>query len=123
VKDCNSCGKCCEKWGSDGLSATAQEIDEWETHRPDIARYVHDGKIWIDPETRDYFARCPWLVEPTEGKRFTCSIYEVRPEDCRLYPANLTDMIRDDCEMLEKRDLVDLKRAQRKLNEIMGNGR
>lgn len=119
MKDCNSCGKCCEKYGSDRLSATADEIEWWETHRPDIARYVHNGKIWIDPETHDYFARCPWLQQSVDGKKFTCDIYEARPEDCRLYPANITDMLRDDCEMLEKRDLVDLKGAQRKLNEIM----
>jgi len=123
VKDCNSCGKCCEKYGNDGLAATAAEIEWWETHRPDIARFVHDRKIWIDPETKDYFARCPWLRKSPDGRKYHCDIYAVRPEDCRHYPTKIAEMIRDDCEMLEKRDLFDLKRAQRKLDEIMIDSR
>jgi len=105
------------------LSASAEEIDWWETYRPDIARYVQDGKIWIDPATGEHFARCPWLQKSPDGKKFICDIYDDRPEDCRFYPVNITDMIRDDCEMLERRDLVDLKRAQRKLDEIMIDSR
>ena len=123
MKDCNSCGKCCEKWGNDGLSATAAEIDQWETRRPDIARYVFDQKIWIDPETKDFFARCPWLRKSADGRKFSCDIYEVRPEGCRHYPVDIAEMVRDNCEMLEKRDLADLKRAQRKLDEIMSDSR
>ena len=123
MKDCNSCGKCCLKWGSDGLSATAAEIDWWETHRPDIARFVADGRIWIDPVTNDYFSRCPWLREAPDGKRFLCEIYDVRPEDCRLYPSNISEMVRDECEMLEPGDFKDAKRAQRKLDQIMIDSR
>ena len=123
MKNCNSCGKCCENYGSDSLSATAEEIDWWETYRPEIAHYVKDGKIWIDPTTGDYVARCPWLQKSPDGKKFTCDIYDVRPEDCRLYPTDIAEMIRDECEMIERRDLVDLKRAQRKLDEIMIDSR
>ena len=120
MKNCNSCGKCCKAWGgSGGLSASAEEIDWWETYRPDIARYVDGEKIWIDPATGDYFARCPWLQKSPDGKGYTCDIYDVRPEDCRIYPIDIEQMVRDDCEMLEPRDLVDLRRAQRKLDEIM----
>ena len=123
MKNCNSCGKCCEAYGGGDLSASAEDIDGWETHRPDIARYVSDGKIWIDPATNDYFERCPWLQKSPDGKHFTCDIYEDRPEDCRHYPVDIAQMVRDDCEMLEKRDLVDLRRAQRKLDEIMIDSR
>ena len=123
MKECNSCGKCCEAYGSDGLSASGEEIEWWETHRPDIARYVQDGEIWIDPETGKNFSRCPWLQKSPDGRKFTCDIYEVRPEDCRHYPVDTTQMIRDECEMLERRDLVDLKRAQKKLDEIMIDSR
>jgi len=105
------------------LSASADEIDWWETYRPDIARYVQDEKIWIDPATGEYFARCPWLQKSTDGKKFTCDIYDVRPEDCRHYPVDIAEMVRDDCEMLEQRDFVDLRRAQRKLDEIMIDSR
>lgn len=123
MKACNSCGKCCENYGGDSLSASAEEIDWWETYRPEIARYVKDGKIWIDPATGDYVGRCPWLQKSPDGKKFTCDIYDVRPEDCRLYPTNIAEMIRDECEMIERRDLGNLKRAQRELDEIMIDSR
>ena len=35
-----------------------------------------------------------------------------RPEDCRLYPALVTEMVADDCEMLEPNDLLNLELAQ-----------
>ena len=123
MKECNSCGKCCEAYGSDGLSASAEDIEWWETHRPDIARFVQDGEIWIDPATGKNVSQCPWLRKSPDGKKFTCDIYADRPEDCRHYPVDTTQMIRDDCEMLEPRDLVDLKRAQKKLDEIMIDSR
>ena len=123
MKSCNSCGKCCEAWGSGGLSASPEEIDWWETYRPDIARYVRGGEIWINPATDEYFDRCPWLRKSPDGKIFTCDIYDDRPEDCRHYPVEIADMVRDDCEMLERHDLVDLRRAQRKLDEIMIDSR
>ena len=123
MKNCNSCGKCCEKYGHDGLSASAEEIEAWETYRPDIARYVQDGKIWIDPTTGKHVERCPWLRKSPEGNKFTCDIYEDRPEDCRYYPVHIAEMIRDECEMLEPRDLFNHRRAQRKLDAIMIDSR
>jgi len=123
MKNCNSCGKCCETAGNGGLSASAEEIDWWETYRPDIARFAIDGKIWIDPSTGEYFARCPWLQDAGDGKKFLCEIYEDRPEECRHYPIDIEQMVRHDCEMLERRDLVDVKRAQRKLDELMMDSR
>ena len=123
MKNCNSCGKCCETAGNGGLSATADEIDWWEVHRPDIFRYVHGRKIWVDPETGEYFAQCPWLERLSDGNGSVCLIYEDRPEDCRHYPVDIEQMVRDDCEMLERRDLLDLKRAQEKLDRIMIDNR
>ena len=123
MKSCNSCGKCCETAGNGGLSATPEEIDWWEEHRPDIARFVQDGKIWIDPKTGDYFARCPWLKDSPDGRGTLCEIYEDRPEDCRHYPVDIQQMIRHDCEMLEPHDLKNVKRAQRKLDEMMIDSR
>jgi Fe-S-cluster containining protein len=123
MKNCNSCGKCCENAGNGGLSASVAEIEWWEDHRPDIFRYVHDGKIWVDPASGEYFARCPWLLESPDGGKFICEIYDDRPEDCRHYPVKIAQMIQDDCEMLERRDLLDLKRAQKKLDAIMIDSR
>lgn len=123
MKSCNSCGKCCETAGKGGLSATPEEIDRWEEHRPDIARYMRDGKIWIDPETGDYFARCPWLGNSPSGSGTWCRIYDDRPEDCRHYPVDIEQMVRHGCEMLEPYDLNNVKRAQRKLDELMIDSR
>jgi len=123
MKNCNSCGKCCETAGNGGLSATAEEIDWWETHRPDIARYVVDGKIWVDPETGEYFPRCPFLQKSPDGKKTFCDIYDDRPEDCRHYPVDIAQMIEDKCEMLEPRDLNNLRKAQRDLDRLMVDSR
>ncbi|MGI9262623.1 MAG: YkgJ family cysteine cluster protein [Woeseiaceae bacterium] len=123
MKNCNACGKCCTRGGNGGLSASTEEIDWWENYRPDIFRFVANDKIWIDPETGDYFARCPWLREAPDGKSFTCDIYENRPEECRHYPIDIGQMVEDECEMLERRDLLDLKRAQRDLDNIMIDSR
>jgi Fe-S-cluster containining protein len=123
VKNCNSCGKCCKTAGNGGLSATPDEIDWWELHRPEIARYVKDGNIWVDPSTGEYFANCPWLRHVPDENKYTCDIYHDRPEDCRHYPVDIAQMVKDDCEMLEPRDLKDLKRAQKKLDAIMIDSR
>jgi Fe-S-cluster containining protein len=123
MKSCNACGKCCETAGDGGLSASREEIDWWEDHRPDIFRYVEDQRIWVDPATGDYFSRCPWLHKSADGRTFFCEIYEDRPEDCRHYPVDIAQMVRDDCEMLERRDLLDVKRAQKKLDAIMIDSR
>jgi Fe-S-cluster containining protein len=123
MKNCNSCGKCCDTAGDGGLSASPEEIDWWEIHRPDIARFVHDGKIWVDPSTGEYFAHCPWLRRSSDGKTTTCDIYHDRPEDCQHYPVDIEQMVRHDCEMLEPRDLVDYTRAQKKLDALMADSR
>lgn len=130
--ECNQCGKCCQKYADGGLSATAEEIGWWEASRPDIARYVMRGEIWIDPQTGNRLLSCPFLVEvtpqarvsPRERKqppqrRYSCSIYQDRPEDCRQYPVSINDMVVDECEMLEVRDLRDTAVAQRKLDKLL----
>ena len=123
MKPCNSCGKCCEKAGNGGLSASTEEINWWEIHRPDIFRYVDGNRIWVDPETGEYFPRCPWLRSSDDGSSLSCDIYHDRPEECRHYPIDIDQMLRDECEMLERRDLLDLRRAQRKLDQIMIDSR
>jgi Fe-S-cluster containining protein len=114
---------CCASAGNGGLSATREEIDWWETHRPEIARFVEDDKIWVNPETHEYFARCPWLRKSPNENKYTCDIYYDRPEDCRHYPVDIVQMVKDDCEMLEPRDLNDQRRAQKKLDELMSDSR
>jgi len=123
MKSCNSCGKCCDTAGNGGLSATAQEVDWWQTHRPEIARFVKDGKIWVDPETDEYFPACPWLQRVPGESKTICHIYYDRPEDCRHYPVDVEQMVRHGCEMLEPSDLRDVRKAQTKLDQLMSDMR
>ena len=119
MKDCNSCGKCCIKYGNGGLSASADEIAVWDLLRPDISRYVKHEKIWVHPDTGKQLEFCPWLRKDPNQARYTCDIYHDRPEDCKIYPANIEDMINDECEMLEARDLDNPNQARQHLIEIM----
>lgn len=116
MKECNSCGKCCINYSNGDLHASDDDIKFWELFRPEIAAYVTDGKIWMDPESGQQIELCPWLEK--EGNKYTCSIYHDRPEDCRIYPVNIAEMIKDECEMLESKDLKDPVRAQNILEKM-----
>lgn len=123
MKNCNQCGKCCIKYSNGGLSASADEIKAWEIFRPYIHQYVRDGKIWVNPDTDEQLSYCPFLEKIPDQEKYTCSIYHDRPEDCRLYPSNIAEMIRDGCEMIEAVDLKNKKRAQIKLDTLMSDSR
>ena len=122
MRACNQCGKCCIKYSHGGLSASTQEILWWDSTRPDIYRFVENGKIWVDPDTGQSLQRCPWLRKQNNNL-YTCDIYYDRPEDCRFYPVTVNQMIEDQCEMLETRDLHNLRSAQKVLDKIMANSR
>ena len=128
MKDCNQCGKCCIKYGGGDLSATKEEIDLWEIFQPDLFKYVKHNEIWFDPKTASKFERCPFLeIDPRTSvlskTKYTCSIYLNRPEDCRHYPSLISEMIRDECEMIEVIDLKKPKQAQIKLDILMEHSR
>lgn len=123
MKECNQCGKCCINYSNGGLSASASEIDYWEIHRPDIFSYVRDGNIWVSPDTGEQLERCPWLRKIPDQHKYTCDIYFDRPDDCKFYPVNIDDMIKDECEMLEPRDLANPKQAQKTLDKLMADSR
>ena len=95
----------------------------WETFRPNIAKYVSAGNIWIDPTTGKQIEICPWLRQVPDQARYTCDIYNDRPDDCKFYPVTVTQMIEDECEMLELKDLHEPKQAQKELNKIMVDSR
>ena len=120
MKDCNQCGKCCIKYGGGDLSVTKDEIDLWEIFNPNIFKFVKNNEIWFDPDSGTRLQMCPFLeVVPKKHadtqNKYTCSIYLNRPEDCREYPSLISEMIRDECEMIEAIDLANPKRAQAKL--------
>ncbi len=123
MKECNSCGKCCIKYSNGDLSAEPAEIDYWDNYRPDIFQYVHKGKIWMDPKTGQQLSLCPFLKKEPNQNRYSCDIYYDRPDDCKLYPSNISEMIRDECEMIEAKDLKDSVKAQKDLDMIMTDSR
>nr|CAA6814463.1 MAG: Unknown protein [uncultured Thiotrichaceae bacterium] len=123
MKACNSCGKCCIKYGNGRLSTSAEEIDLWEAFRPDVREYVRNGEIWIDPETGKLLELCPWLLKDSDKPVYTCDIYYDRPEDCRYYPVTIEQMVKDDCEMLDAKDLIKPKQAQAALDKLMADSR
>ncbi len=111
LKDCNQCGKCCIKYGDGGIEASDEDIEMWQIFRPHIYEYVHHNKIWFDPQTGEQLTQCPFLEKvPNQTAstqvKYTCGIYADRPEDCRDYPSNIAEMIRDECEMIETSDLT-----------------
>lgn len=123
MKECNQCGKCCIKYSNGGLSASEEEIKFWDTFQPNVYKYVLNGNIWFDPVTAKQFEVCPWLRKAPNQNIYTCDIYYDRPDDCKYYPVTIEQMIQDDCEMLEKRDLLKPEQAQKKLNKLMANSR
>ena len=120
---CNQCGKCCINYSDGGLSASESEIESWRIFRPDIYSYVSNGDIWMDPDTGKQLTRCPWLKKLPSQNKYTCDIYNDRPEDCKLYPTTIEEMVKDECEMLEISDLDQPKQAQKILDKIMADSR
>ena len=75
----------------------------------------------MDPDTGKQIELCPWLRKLPNQDKFMCDIYYDRPDDCRIYPARIEDMVKDGCEMLEKQDLANPKQAQKTLDILKGN--
>ena len=121
MKNCNQCGKCCIKYSNGGLSASEDEIKHWDVFKPEVYNFVNNGKIWIDPQTGEQLEICPWLRK--ENNLYTCDIYFDRPNDCKYYPVTIEQMINDECEMLEERDLEKPEQAQKKLDKLMADSR
>ena len=119
MKDCNQCGRCCQIYGDGRLSATSEDLDWWDAHKPEIAKYTRNGHIWMDPESGQQLPGCPWLKKEAGQEKYTCDIYFDRPDDCRQYPATVADMIKDGCEMIETKDLSNIQQATVTLNRIM----
>ena len=123
MKECNQCGKCCIKYSNGGLTTSLAQIDYWSNHKPEIYKYVKQGKIWFDSATGEQIALCPWLRKEPGHNKYTCDIYYDRPDDCKFYPSTLDEMVGDNCEMLEKKDIANPKQGQKSLDIIMHDSR
>lgn len=106
-----------------GLSAAESDISWWEIFRPDIYAYSKNGEIWFDPATGERLTRCPWLETLPDNQGFSCRIYHDRPEDCKHYPTSIAEMVRDECEMIEVKDLQHPHKAQHDLDKLMIDSR
>ena len=122
MKPCNQCGKCCINYSDGGITASQSDLDFWESYRPHIFQYVKMDKLWFDPKTGEQLSFCPFLKK-TKDNLYACDIYLDRPEDCHFYPVTIDQMVQDECEMLEPRDLKNFKRAQIKLDILMEDSR
>ncbi|HHJ20579.1 MAG TPA: hypothetical protein ENJ84_12280 [Gammaproteobacteria bacterium] len=98
-------------------------MEFWELFRPHIYQYVRDGKIWVDPETGRALGSCPWLKQLPDSGKYICDIYYDRPADCQYYPVSIDQMLKDDCEMLDSRDLNNPGKAQKLLDVLMSDSR
>jgi len=123
MKDCNQCGKCCIKYSNGGLSVSARQVDYWLNYRPEIYKYVNNGSIWMHPDTGKQIELCPWLRKVPGQNKYSCDIYFDRPDDCKFYPSTIDEMVQDDCEMIEAKDLANSKQGQKDLDRIMEDSR
>ncbi len=110
---CAKCGVCCKL--EDFL--TAGEISAKPEEQPQVrakikALFEELGKMWEADEAKyDYYVEhtpCPFLVNKA------CSIYEIRPEGCRLFPKTAFGMLTEDCSALTrfKKQRVALKSSR-----------
>jgi len=92
---CRQCGDCCRNliYHND---CTEEDFRRWQVlERIDILKRVkvvqHDDgpatyRIWMNPDTGRLLRECPWLKKSKTKNRFECSIQEIKPEFCRVYP-------------------------------------
>jgi Fe-S-cluster containining protein len=98
---CSKCGICCTL--EDFLTAgeiNAKPEEQLEVRAKIKALFEDLGKIWGASEAKyeQYIMqkRCPFLMDNS------CSIYEIRPDGCRLFPKTAFGMQTQDCEALNR---------------------
>jgi uncharacterized protein len=113
---CTQCGRCCTNESyMRTLYATSEDVKRWRREkRYDILRFVYvlgdiddptddpPADLWIDSEARanqnPERSRCPFVRKIRNTNRYTCTIYETRPQVCRDYePWNGNDV----CEVVD----------------------
>lgn len=98
---CNKCGVCCIL--EDFLTAgeiTAKPKELPQVYAKNKALFDELGKMWKASEAKyeTYIAHtpCPFLINND------CSIYEVRPVGCRLFPNTKFGILTEDCMPLNR---------------------
>lgn len=97
---CTKCGKCCtlDDFLTAGKIRNLKEHPEAEAKMNAISEEL--GKMWKADEAKydEYTIRtlCPFIVNNS------CSIYEIRPDGCRLFPHTAFGIETQDCEPLNR---------------------
>ena len=98
---CSHCGVCCTLENF----LTAGKINDPEITRPEVYSKFKNitedlGKIWEKDESKYErhieSAPCPFI------KNNCCTIYEIRPTGCKLYPNTKFGIASPDCEALQR---------------------
>ena len=98
---CNKCGVCCTL--DDFLTAggiNSNPKDHPEVHAQIKTLFNTLGAMWESDEAKyDLYVMqnpCPFLIDKS------CSIYDFRPDGCRLFPNTTFGMLTQDCESLNR---------------------
>ena len=94
--ECQRCGKCCRHPDNANLQALPEDIERWiQQGRDDILQFVDpfdlpdsdwsSCDIWVNPENGEDFIICPFLQKNDGQDVYTCTIYDTRPYNCRVY--------------------------------------
>ena len=99
MKSCTQCGRCCTNPDfMERLGITEGDKTRWRQQgRHEILAQINDEMGWRE------LGPCPFVLMIGDG-RYTCTIYDTRPETCREYPIAVIHMRFVDCEMLELGD-------------------
>jgi Fe-S-cluster containining protein len=72
--------------------------------RDDILEHVSTREMFVQPVSRDEFARCPFLREQlgTDEYIYICSIHDTKPEACVGFPTSREQAERMGCPGVER---------------------
>jgi Fe-S-cluster containining protein len=115
MKACTQCGRCCTNDSFMGsMQFSGADFVRWKREgRADILDWGvvlgsdkdgPRGDLWISPVTGREAERCPFVRKMPGRDKYTCRIYDTRPEVCRSYPEAVDHMEFVSCEMLEPGD-------------------
>src|ERR1700722_3880388 len=119
---CTRCGEgCTNEHYMETLSATEADLNRWHAERrtdilkdADVIVPGAGADVWVPSEGKE-LSRCACLHKERKGGKYKCGIYETRPEACRGYAHSVSQMIRDECEILVELDKMTaaLKKARK----------
>jgi len=79
---CQRCGKCCEDTRMELSAKDIKRLEKADYCKEDFAQQDSEG-IW---RLRNWDGIC-FFLDPSSRR---CSVYELRPTGCRIYPVNLS---------------------------------